>query len=87
MKNKNAIKVYLDGLKDAPESEEYKVAFKPKSKKAWVEAINSLYGKDVVFSSSSDGDVKAVYKGFKVIPCPTKAVKVSFRLLDLNRLQ
>lgn len=84
MKNKNAIKVYLDGLKDAPESEEYKVAFKPKSKKAWVEAINSLYGKDVVFSSSSDGDVKAVYKGFKVIPCPTKAVKGVLQAVGLK---
>lgn len=84
MKNKEAIRIYLEGLKESPDSEEFKVAFKPRSKKAWMDAIKTLYGDKVVYSSSSDGDIKAVYKGFTVIPAATKAAKAVLSYVGLK---
>ena len=84
IKSKEAIRTYLEGLSEKPESEEYKIAFEPKNKKAWLGVIEELYGKDVVFSSSSDGDVKAIYKGMKVLPCPTKQVRSVFTSIGLK---
>ena len=77
MKSREAIGIWLDGLSEHPEADEYKVSFvpNPKAKKAWEETIAAKYGADAVFSSSPDGDVKAAFKGYKVIPCPTKQVR------------
>lgn len=84
MKSKDAIKYYFDGLKESPESEEYKIAFEPKSKKAWLAVVKEIYGDSVVFSSGSDGDVKAIYKGMTVIPCPTKQVRAVLTAIGLK---
>ena len=81
IRHKETTKLYLKGLKDVPESEEYKVTFVPKYPDVWKDAVQDIYGEDVVFSSNSEADIKAVYKGIKVIPCPTKAVRKLFESL------
>lgn len=75
VKKEDAVKMYLENLSEAPESEEYKISFVPNNAEVWNCAVKDVFGDKVVYSSTSDGDVKAVFKGYKVIPCPTKQVR------------
>lgn len=75
IRNRESVLLYMRGLHDFPESEEYKVAFTPKNLELWKNVILEEYGEKTVFSSTSEGDIKAAYKGYKVIPCPSKAVR------------
>lgn len=84
VKKPEAIKLYMKGLTEAPESEEYKVSFVPKSKDIWKETILGIYGEKSVYSSSPDGDVKAVYKGMKVIPSHTKQVREMLKAIGFS---
>ena len=84
MKKPEAIGLWFDGLSEKPDSEEYKIPFEPKKKDEWLAVVADKYGEDVAFSSSPDGDVKAAYKGIKVIPCPTKHVRAVLTSLGLK---
>lgn len=75
IRNKETIRLFFEGLKEHPESEEYKITFTPKHADKWQETVADLYGDTAVFSTTSEADIKAVYMGLKVIPCPTKAVR------------
>lgn len=79
IRSKESARLYIEGLKESPESEEYKVAFTPKHPEKWKEALDAAYGSDAVFSTTTEADIKAVYMGLKVVPCPTRAVR---RLLE-----
>ena len=75
LKNQRAIKMYLEGLEEYPESEEFKIELEPKNVSTWTTVINKMFGDKVAYSTNIDSDIKAASKGIKVIKCPTKHVQ------------
>lgn len=84
IRHKETVTLYLKGMKDNPEYEEYKIVFEPKYKEVWIAAIKELYGENAVFQTTPEADIKAVYKGMKVIPCPTKAVRKVLEAVEVK---
>ena len=84
LKNQKAIKMYLLGIADNTDADEYKIALQPKHKEVWMTVINKLYGDKVVYSTTIENDIKATAKGYKVIRCTSKATQQTFKALGLE---
>lgn len=84
LKNQRAIRMYLNGLEEFPEAEEFKIALEPKNITAWNIVINKMYGDKVVYSTNVDSDIKAISKGYKVIKCPTKYIQKTLSNVGLK---
>lgn len=75
IKTQRAVKMYLDGIDAASESEEYKIVLEPKNADVWKSVILKMYGEKVAYSTTLESDIKATANSYKVIRCATKQVQ------------
>ena len=79
-----AIEVFLKGMENHTDCEEYRTELNPKYKATWVKVAIKLFGENAVYSNGFENDLKAKYKKYSIIPTYTSALKLLFKRLGFK---